>query len=140
MIHRSSLLRATALTGVLLTGVARAASATPADQAKPAAATPLTELVVTANRRDQKILDVPYNITAVSGKTIDENQVQNAAELLRSVAGVSLVDRGPRNQGTATNIQMRGVNVDSAARYSSTAAFSRMSISASSRTMSSVVC
>ncbi|MDR3513572.1 MAG: TonB-dependent receptor [Caulobacteraceae bacterium] len=103
---------ATALAGGLVAG---AAGAQTAPQRKADNPTSLTEVVVTATRRDQKVLDVPYNITAVSGRTIQDDHIQNSAELLRSVPGVALVDRGPRNQGTATNIQMRGINVDSSA-------------------------
>jgi outer membrane receptor protein involved in Fe transport len=115
MREKFKLLCATAIAGGLYSAAARAQTA-PAPAAAPdAGPKPLTEVVVTANRRSQRILDVPYNITAVSGKTVDDDLMQNSAELLRSVPGVSLVDRGPRNQGTATNIQMRGVNVDSAA-------------------------
>ena len=107
------LLCTTAVGAALLTGAAQAqAAAPPTSDAEPRT---LTEVVVTATRRDEKVLDVPYNISAVTGKQIENGQVQTSTELLRSVPGVSLVDRGTRNQGTATNIQMRGVNVDAAA-------------------------
>jgi len=83
-------------------------------QTRPTAATAsVDELVVTATRREERLIDVPYNISAVAGAQIEANQVQNAAELLRSVPGVAVVDRGPRNQGVASSIQMRGLNVDS---------------------------
>ncbi len=114
MTEKLNLLCATALAGGLLAGLARAQTPPGPALAAPDAKT-LTEVVVTAGRRDQKVLDVPYDITAVSGKSIDDDKMQSSAELLRSVPGVSLVDRGPRNQGTANNIQMRGINIDSAA-------------------------
>ncbi len=115
MNQRLKLLCATAFAGGLLTGRVHAQSTNSTPKDVDAGSKTVTEVVVTAGRRDQKVLDVPYNITAVSGKSIAEDQMQNAAELLHSVPGVSLVDRGPRNQGTASNIQMRGVNVDSSA-------------------------
>jgi iron complex outermembrane receptor protein len=108
----------TKITLFLTTALAGGLLASPVlAQSKPdtTKSTSVTEVVVTATRRAQKVLDVPYNISAVSGKSIDADHVQNAAELLRSVPGVAIVDRGPRNQGSATNIQMRGVNVDSSA-------------------------
>ncbi|MFN4178004.1 TonB-dependent receptor [Phenylobacterium sp.] len=74
----------------------------------------VSEVVVTATRRDEKILDVPYNISAVSGQSIDQNKVQTPAELLRSVPGVAVVDRGYRNQGVSNSVQIRGLNVDTA--------------------------
>ena len=107
-----TLLLTTALAGGLFASPVFAQSTTTTDKAK---ANSVTEVIVTATRRDQKVLDVPYNISAVSGKSIDADHMQNSAELLRSVPGVAIVDRGPRNQGSATNIQMRGVNVDSSA-------------------------
>lgn len=73
------------------------------------------EVVVTAQRREQNVLDVPYNISAVSGETIEARQVLDAAELMRSVAGVSVVDRGYRNAGVITGINIRGLNIDSSA-------------------------
>ena len=74
-----------------------------------------TEVIVTATRRSEKQLAIPYNISAVSGDAIDKTKVQDSAELLRSVPGVSLVDRGYRNQGVQNSVVIRGINVDSAA-------------------------
>jgi outer membrane receptor protein involved in Fe transport len=74
----------------------------------------IEEVVVTATRREERVLDVPYNISAVSGQNIEQAKVQNSAELLRAVPGVSVVDRGYRNQGVSNSIQIRGLNVDSA--------------------------
>ncbi len=112
------LLSTAALTAAFMAGAATAQTTPPApasDTVYKDAETPPTEVVVTATRRGEKVLNVPYNITAVQGKDIEQGQVQNNAELLRSVPGIAQVDRGPRNQGSATNIQMRGVNVDSSA-------------------------
>lgn len=74
-----------------------------------------TEVIVTATRRSQKQLSVPYNISAVSGDAIEAAKVADNAELLRSVPGVSLVDRGYRNQGVQNSVVIRGLNTDSAA-------------------------
>ena len=52
----------------------------------------LEEIVVTASRREQNILDVPYNISAISGEEIEASMTLDNAELLRSVPGVGLVD------------------------------------------------
>lgn len=75
----------------------------------------LTEIVVTARRRAENILDVPYNISAVSGATIEQNHVLDAAELMRSIPGVSVVDRGDRNSSVISGIRIRGLNLDSSA-------------------------
>jgi len=73
------------------------------------------EIVVTASRREQNILDVPYNITAVSGEDIAASITLSNAELLRSVPGVGLVDSGPRNGAQFNSIRIRGINVDGSA-------------------------
>lgn len=106
---RSILMTTTAVSLSLVASQAFAQAA-----AKPGAETTVTEVVVTATRREAFVLDVPYNISAVSGQAIDQAKVQNVTELLRSVPGVSVVDRGYRNQGVSNSIQIRGLNVDSA--------------------------
>lgn len=102
------LLASTALSGL-------AAAPTFAQDAQAATTDDTTEVIVTATRRSEKQLSVPYNISAVSGAAIDAAKVADNAELLRSVPGVSLVDRGYRNQGVQNSVVIRGLNVDSAA-------------------------
>jgi iron complex outermembrane receptor protein len=77
--------------------------------------TELAPVLVTATRREQDILDVPYNISSVSGDEIALRQTLDAPELLRGIAGVSMVDRGQRNAAVVSGIRIRGLNVDSAA-------------------------
>lgn len=73
------------------------------------------EIIVTATRREQSILDVPYNISAVSGEEIAASITLDNAELLRSVPGVGLVDQGPRNGAQFNSIRIRGINVEGSA-------------------------
>src|SRR3546814_2875 len=61
------------------------------------------------------ILAVPYNISAVSGEAIEQQNILDTAELMRGVAGVAVVDRGARNSSVVSGIRIRGLNVDSAA-------------------------
>lgn len=70
------------------------------------------EIVVTATRRATSIQDVPYNISAVDGGVVEDNQILDSAELLRNFAGVGTVDRGYRNSGTFNAIRLRGLNLD----------------------------
>lgn len=72
------------------------------------------DIVVTATRRSERTLDIPYNISAVSGDRIDANQTRDQSELLRSVPGIAVVDRGARNQAVTNGVTIRGINVDSA--------------------------
>ncbi|HLQ13418.1 MAG TPA: TonB-dependent receptor [Steroidobacteraceae bacterium] len=98
------------LYGVSCSPVAIAQSAA----ASPAGNTTLEEIVVTATRRAASVEDIPFNISAVSGKQIEAQNLSNPVDLLRTVPGVSVVDRGVRNAGTLNNVRIRGVNVDSA--------------------------
>lgn len=70
------------------------------------------EIIVTSTRRETSVTDVPYNITAVSGSAIERAQVFDDAELLRSIPGVGVIDRGARNAGTLNQVRIRGLNVD----------------------------
>lgn len=70
------------------------------------------EITVTATRREQSVTDVPYNISAVSGASIEAAKTYDSAELLRSIPGVGVVDRGARNSGTLNQVRIRGLSVD----------------------------
>ena len=108
---------AVAIARIIGTGLLAACAVTPAG-ADPSAAAgdgDMQEIVVTAQRRAENIVDVPYNISAVSGATIEDNNVLSAAELMRSIPGVSVVDRGDRNSSVVSGIRIRGLNVDSSA-------------------------
>ncbi len=74
--------------------------------------TQLEEVLVTASARTQSMQDIPYNISAMSGDDIEAQQITDQADLLRSISGVSVVDRGYRNSGTVNSIIIRGLNVD----------------------------
>jgi outer membrane receptor protein involved in Fe transport len=75
----------------------------------------IEEIVVTATRREQSILDIPYNITAISGDAIEDAKIVDNMELMREVAGASVVDRGYRNVGVINSIMIRGLNIDGSA-------------------------
>src|SRR5580700_8059432 len=63
--------------GTLLVPVARA------DQGNDV--TSLEEVVVTATRREQTILDVPYSISFITGATPTENHIQSLSDLSHMV-------------------------------------------------------
>jgi len=93
----------------ILAGGSNAASAQEAPSA-----TPLGEVIVTATRREQAIQDIPFNISAVSGESLEKANIIDAVDALRTMAGVSVQDRGYRNSGMGSNsIVIRGINVDS---------------------------
>ncbi len=79
------------------------------------APTALGEVMVTATRREESIQDIPFNISAVSGEALEKAHIIDAVDALRSMAGVSVQDRGYRNSGVTSSIVIRGINVDSSA-------------------------
>ena len=72
----------------------------------------LGNITVTATRREQTVQDIPYNISAVGGSTIDDGKIVTSEELLRNVPGVAVVDQGFRNAGVVNHIIIRGLNVE----------------------------
>ena len=111
---RHSRLAAAVVAGLLAQAPAFAQQAeAPADAA--GQPTELEAVVVTAQGREQDIVAVPYNISAVSGETIEQQAILDTAELMRGVAGVAVVDRGARNSSVVSGIRIRGLNVDSSA-------------------------
>jgi iron complex outermembrane receptor protein len=65
------------------------------------------EIVVTATRRDASVQDVPYNLSAISGQTIENLQLMDISDLARWTPGLVQVDQGPRD---ANRLIMRGLN------------------------------
>lgn len=72
----------------------------------------LEEVIVTANARAQSITDIPYNISAIQGEDIAARQIFTETELLRSVPGVYVVEKGYRNAGIMNMITIRGLNTN----------------------------
>ena len=107
-----SVLARVLLSGVSLACVMSAPAMAQQQQEEQEQVTDSETINVTAQRRDEDILDVPYNISAISGDSIEASVTLDAAELIRGVAGVSMIDQGPRNAATFNSIRIRGLNVD----------------------------
>jgi iron complex outermembrane receptor protein len=98
------------LAGTALVSPQHAHAADSAAQAQEAsAAGELDEVIVTAGRREQSVTSVPYNISAVSAEALTRNGVTDILKLARSVPGVAIVDRGPREAGMNNTIVIRGI-------------------------------
>ncbi|MEJ8566572.1 TonB-dependent receptor [Elongatibacter sediminis] len=106
-------LSAAITTALLATGQAGIAAAQEQAGSESAGGRLLEEIVVTAQRREQSIVDIPYNISAVSGEFIDDGFILETSELLRSVPGAAVVDIGHRNTGVVNTIRIRGLTIDS---------------------------
>jgi outer membrane receptor protein involved in Fe transport len=74
----------------------------------------LEEVVVTATRREQSAIEVPYNISALSEDQLRAMNVADFSKLTRVVPGLQLTDRGVRDNTTSARIIMRGINTESA--------------------------
>lgn len=74
--------------------------------------TAIDEILVTATRRETSVLDIPYNISAMSGEDLDTLQAVSQYDVLRAMYGITVIDRGYRNGGMVNSIVIRGLNVD----------------------------
>ena len=72
----------------------------------------LEEIVVTATRRSQSVQDIPFNISAVTGQSIEAAGIVDSTELLRAIPGIVVADGGARAAETNNNISIRGLNID----------------------------
>jgi iron complex outermembrane receptor protein len=54
----------------------------------------LEEIVVTAQKRDERLMDVPVSITAISGERLDELQVNSLSDLAGYVPGMTVLSGG----------------------------------------------
>ena len=72
----------------------------------------MTVVTVTAQGRKENILKIPYNISSITGDQLNARNIVDQVEMLRGIAGASVVDRGARNSGVLSGITMRGLNVN----------------------------
>jgi iron complex outermembrane receptor protein len=102
-----------ALRGVSLLALMAPLSAMAQTQPAPApapadtSATSLTEIIVTARRRDESIQDVPQVVNAVTAEALQKMNIRDFAEVQTLVPGLTL---GTNANGIGGNAQVRGVN------------------------------
>lgn len=65
------------------------------------------EVIVTAQRREQKLIDVPVAVTAVSGTALKNIGVTQATDLVAIVPGLQFVDAGP-----VPKLSLRGISLN----------------------------
>ncbi|PXA95243.1 TonB-dependent receptor [Caulobacter sp. D5] len=95
---------------LLALAIASPVLAAPLPEAETAAApTQVDELIVTVQKREQKVLDVPMALTAYSGEKLDELGLQEFEELGQFVPGFDVQNQSPNNPGFV----MRGITSDS---------------------------
>jgi iron complex outermembrane recepter protein len=105
----------TTLFAALSLGVGSAAFAFDAGQpvsGEPAVApnstqsTPLTEIVVTARKREERLEDIPMAITVVSADSLVQQNALSMQDYYASVPGLSITDQGTGR----LSVSMRGLN------------------------------
>jgi iron complex outermembrane recepter protein len=74
----------------------------------------LDEIIVSAQRRDQRITDVPYNITAVGSENLTASGVTSGNDLTKVVAGLGNFASGPADAFGENNFSLRGLRTSSA--------------------------
>ncbi|MFN9925433.1 MAG: TonB-dependent receptor [Phenylobacterium sp.] len=94
-------IRALLLAGSCMTALAAPGLATAADDDS------IAELIVTAQKREQRLLDVPVAIQAISGEQLENQGDRQINDLIQSIPGASSVSRTAPGFET---IQIRGIS------------------------------
>ncbi len=75
------------------------------DAPNSAARSSIEEIVVTAQKREERLQDVPGSITVISGQDIERRGLIGMEDYLRSIPGVNQIDVGPQSNA----IVIRGI-------------------------------
>jgi iron complex outermembrane receptor protein len=104
---RLALRLGTALAGALALAPLRALA-----QQQPPPPPTVGELVVTATRRNESVLKIPYNISAISGAELSRNGINSLAGLRNEVVGLQAADYGERGSSVNNNFVIRGITTN----------------------------
>ena len=96
-----SILRAAALVPVIAAGLAVSPAAVA--QEEPQA---IEEILVTVQRREQSIMDVPVAVSAITGAEIQAAGIKDVFDLQQNVVGLII---GQSQTSTSTNFSIRGI-------------------------------
>src|ERR1700676_1221029 len=66
----------------------------------------LQEVIVTAQKRNERLQDVPISVSVLTGQDLDNSTLQGVSEALNAVPGVATF---PDSPGGGTEIIVRGV-------------------------------
>lgn len=100
-------LKARLLAAATLTGAMMGGSAAWAQEAQPVSS--VDDVIVTAQLREQKAIDVPFALTAYSGQFLQDLGIQEFDQLSAFVPGFLVQNQSPNNAGFV----MRGITSDS---------------------------
>src|SRR5690554_3993912 len=76
--------------------------------ATPASANAGTEIIVTAQLREQNVQDVPLSISAVSGELLEQRSQTTLTDITAQMPSL-LLQRNPAGQGNSVRVFIRGV-------------------------------
>ena len=89
----------------VITGVVLSVSTAPVMAAENGSFSGLEEIVVTAQKRTERLQDVPLSITALSAMQLEKLGADGFTDYARTIPGLSFIDRGPgRNKITIRGI------------------------------------
>lgn len=100
------------LAAATLTGAMTAGSAAWAQEQAPVSS--VEDVIVTAQLREQKTIDVPFALTAYSGQFLEDLGIQEFEQLSAFMPGFLVQNQSPNNPGFV----MRGITSDSGAATS----------------------
>ncbi|MFD2137132.1 TonB-dependent receptor plug domain-containing protein [Novosphingobium resinovorum] len=78
-----------------------------AQEQAPGAADADGDIIVTARKREERAVDVPIAVTAVSGAALEKRGAANLADFLQEAPGVGIYDGG---SALGTKITIRGIS------------------------------
>jgi iron complex outermembrane receptor protein len=105
VIHLGSWLLGTA---AMLPAIAHAQSA-PAPATQPAAEPEIGDIIVTAQKRAQRLTDIGINVAALSERTISESRITQIENLASAIPNVDIKEQVP---GAIPVVTVRGIGLD----------------------------
>src|SRR6185312_246806 len=99
-------------------------SADRTDGQAPQGSSGLQEIIVTANKREERVLDVPVSVTALSGTLLADTQAVRMEDYQGRIPGLRVTNLNFENSGTSLSIRgigVVGVYIDDTAYGSTTA-------------------
>ncbi|MBB5708228.1 TonB-dependent receptor [Sphingopyxis panaciterrulae] len=97
-------LSASAFAALAAASVAMPSTAFAQASDQPGAGTENAEIIVTAQRREQSLQDVPISIAVASGETLRESQVSDLSDLGNRISGVKI-----NSAGASDSLNIRGI-------------------------------
>jgi len=101
------------LTGACAAAMATGASAQNASAAAPSkplsavqAAGDQAEIIITAQKREQRLLDVPQSVSVISGDSLDASHAERLSDYLTRIPSANIVESQPGE----SRIVLRGIN------------------------------